>query len=326
MPKGMMLAAGRGTRLGALTDFLPKPLLPVANRPVMVQGIRALQRMGITEIYANVCYRAQQILDAFGDGRLHNVRLHWSVETEPVGTAGGIKRLQHQLDNDLLVVVAGDAMLDIDLTPVLEAHQRSGAFASLATLAVDDPSQYGVVVTDADGRIIRFQEKPAPGTEISRQANTGIYVFQPEILDLIPAGQFTDFALHIFPEILQRKLPFYAIPVEGYWTDIGNPRDYLIANLDYLADRIKISGYGAEHEGNLIAPGALTTGSRLSNCVIGDRAVLPPGCDLRDSVIWPGTVLFEPLDLSHAVLTPWGSYVVEGKDIIPIMHVTASVA
>ncbi|HEX2951368.1 MAG TPA: nucleotidyltransferase family protein, partial [Armatimonadota bacterium] len=223
MPKGMILAAGRGTRLGPLTAYIPKPLLPVANRPVMSQGIHCLHRLGIETICANVSYHGQQIIETFHDGRAQDVTLHWSHETEPTGTAGGMKGMQHILGDDTVVVIAGDAMLDVDLAPVLAAHQANGAFVTLATFHVEDPSQYGVVVTDPLGRVVRFQEKPAPGTEISRQANTGIYVFDPGIFDLIPAGQFYDFALNVFPEVLRRRLPFYAVPVEGYWTDIGNP-------------------------------------------------------------------------------------------------------
>jgi NDP-sugar pyrophosphorylase family protein len=208
-----------------------------------------------------------------------------------------------------LLLIAGDAMLEADLTPLLAAHRASGAFASLGTLAVDDPSQYGVVQTEADGRIIRFQEKPDPGAEISRQANTGIYIFEPGILDMIPTNTFHDFALHVFPEIMRRGLPFFAFPVQGYWTDVGNPRDYLQANLDYLDGRI-----GDPPVENLIAPDAEVRYAQLSRCVVGAGAVLPAGTSLRDSVVWPGTVLDAPLDATAAILTPWGHYRVDGAE------------
>lgn len=323
MPKGMMLAAGRGTRLGALTENLPKPLLPVANRPVMSQGIHCLHNLGITEICTNVSYLGRKIMDTFGDGSAFGVTIYWSPEQEPTGTAGGMKRMQHVLGDDTVVVIAGDAMLDIDLTSLLDYHRTNRAFATLATIPVADASQYGVVVTDAAGRIVRFQEKPAPGTEISRQANTGIYIFEPAIFDLIPAGEFSDFALHVFPEILRRALPFFALPVKGYWTDIGNPGDYLQANLDYLAGEVHVDGHGQRIDGNLIAPTAHAAQTRLRNCIIGDNARLAVGVELTNCVVWPGATLAEPVRLDSAVITPWGIYRIEGKTAQPLEPVAS---
>lgn len=312
MPNGMMLAAGRGTRLGALTDNLPKPLLPVANEPVMAQGLRVLRAVGVRTVGVNVCYRHEQIRDVFGDGAAYDVALHWSVEQDAIGTAGGMKRLQPLLEDDLIIVVAGDAMLDVDLSPLLAAHRAAGAFASLATLAVDDPSRYGVVVADGDGRIRAFQEKPAPGTEISRHANTGIYCFDPGIFDFIPADEFVDFALHVFLRLLTVGLPFYAFPAQGYWTDVGNPGDYLQANLDFLAGRIRLAGEGRRAGSNFLAVDAVVDGAVLDHCVVGPRAVLAPGSALTRCVVWPDTVLSESLTLDHAVLTPHGVYAIDG--------------
>jgi NDP-sugar pyrophosphorylase family protein len=320
----MMLAAGRGTRLGPLTDTLPKPLLPVANTPVMAHGIACLRRLGITEICANVCYRGEQIIAAFDDGSAWDARLHWLFEQQAGGTAGGMKGLQQRLDGDRVVVIAGDALLDIDLAPLYAAHCTKGAFATLATVPVPDPSIYGVVVTDDNGRIRRFQEKPPPGTEISRQANTGIYIFEPQIFDMIPPGEFCDFALNVFPEILRRGLPFYAFPVDGYWTDIGNPADYLQANLDFLAGRIRIEGRGERIGDNLIGDGAVTEGSRLSRCVVGEGAVLPPCCELTECVVWPGVEISELLTLTSAVITPQGCFHIEGRVAVPVEPVTVS--
>ena len=315
MPKGMMLAAGRGTRLGPLTEYLPKPLLPVANRPVIQRGIDSLLRLGITEIGVNVSYRGTQIQDIFPHPSQLPYQLHWSLEQEPTGTAGGLKGLQHKLGDDTVVVIAGDAMLDVDLTAVLAVHEQCGAFATLATLEVADPSLFGVVETAADGRIIRFQEKPAPGTAISKQANTGIYIFNTGIFDLIPAGNFYDFALHVFPEILRLGLPFIATPVQGYWTDIGNPGDYLQANLDFLAGHVCVQGHGTLCDGNLLAPGACVEGVSLSNCVVGENAVLAAGSILHNCVVWPNVHLTAAVTLHSAILTPWDIYQVTGKSI-----------
>ncbi|MHB0937922.1 MAG: sugar phosphate nucleotidyltransferase [Armatimonadota bacterium] len=326
MPRGMMLAAGRGTRLGPLTDTLPKPLLPVANTPVMAHGIACLRRLGIREICANVCYRGEQIIARFDDDHLCDLRLNWLYEQEASGTAGGMKGMQRFLDGDRVVVIAGDALLDLDLAPVYAAHCANGAFITLATVTVRDPSCYGVVVTDIAGRILRFQEKPAPGTEISRQANTGIYICEPEVFRMIPQGAFCDFAMDIFPEVLRQGLPFYAVPVEGYWTDIGNPGDYLQANLDFLAGRIRIEGCGTRIDDSYIGDEVMVAGSRLTRCVVGAGAVLPAGCELTDCVVWPGVELPEPVVLSSAVITPHGSYRVEGRTAIPVEEYDLQVA
>jgi NDP-sugar pyrophosphorylase family protein len=311
----MILAAGRGTRLGPLTQEMPKPLLPVANVPVMATGLACLRQAGITMVCANLSYRAAQIQAAFGDGAAHGVHLHWSVEEALLGTAGGMKRMEAPLAGDQVVVIAGDAMLDVDLTPLLAAHRAAGAFASLATVEVADPSHYGAVVAHPDGRIRAFQEKPAPGTEISHCVNTGIYVFEPGIFSLIPDDRPSDFARDIFPEILRRDWPFFAFPVDGYWTDIGNPGDYLQANLDYLGGRINTAADGHRVGDSLLGAGARVDGAALTRCVVGPRAVLPAGTRLTDCTVWPDTVLDAPRTLAHAILTPWGIHQVEGKSI-----------
>ncbi len=318
MTKGMILAAGRGVRLSQLTDVLPKPLLPVANRPVMAQVMGGLLRAGIEEICANVSYRAEQITTAFGDGQREGVHLHWSIEDEPTGTAGGMKGMQHHLEDGRVVVIAGDAMLDVDLAPLIAAHVAHGAFATLGTIPVDDPSPYGVVVTDSEGRIQHFQEKPIPGTEISHQVNTGIYVFEPGIFDLIPAGISCDFAFNVFPESLRKARPFFACPVQGYWTDIGNPGEYLRANLDFLAGHIRVEGSGERVGDNFLAPSAQVEGVQLSCCVIGAHAVLPAGSTLTRCVIWPHSVVPEPVSLSEAIVTPHGIFQVEGKTAVAL--------
>ncbi len=323
MINGMILAAGRGTRLGPLTESLPKPLLPVANRPIMALGIERLRQLGITDICVNVSYRAEQILATFGDGCAFGVSMHWLIEEAPSGTAGGLKGMQAFLDTGRVVVIAGDTMLGADLNPLLEIHARRGAFATLATVPVHDPSLYGVVVTDADGRIVRFQEKPAPGTEISRQANTGVYIFEPEIFDLIPTGEFCDFALNVFPEILRRGLPFYAMPLDGYWTDIGNPRDYLQANRDVLHGRTRINGYGQRCDSNLLAPTARVDGTLLHECTVGDGAHLAAGCVLTDCVVWPGAVVTRPLTLTSGVVTEHGSFTIQGKEALALAEAAA---
>ena len=325
MPKGMLLAAGRGTRLYPLTASMPQPLLPLANRPVMAYGLACLRRAGITEIGINVCYQAAAIQAAFVDSRAEGVTLHWSVEQQPLGTAGGVKRLQAVLDNDLLVVIASDALLDLDLAPVLAAHRARQALLTLVSMPVDDPSYYGVVVTDAENRIVRFQEKPAAGTAISRQANTGVYVFDPAIFAYLPSAAAADFALDVFPRLLREGAPCYAFPLTtGYWTDIGTPAAYLQAHWDYLAGRVRVTGSGRRQHDSLLAENAHVAGARLTRCVIGAGAVVPVGSLLTDCVVWPHTVLPKPLSLSAGICTPWGSFQLADGALRPLVPTPVS--
>lgn len=302
----MILAAGVGERLRPITEWLPKPLLPVANLPVAVQGLRRLAAAGIEDVCMNACYRADDIQRELGDGRRHGVRIHWSVEDRLLGTAGGMKRVESVLRDDLTVVIAGDALLDVDLTPLIETHLEKGALATIGTLSVADPSQYGVVLTSPDGRVLQFQEKPAAGTQISNQANTGIYVFSPAVFDLIPSSGSCDFARDVFPVIIDDDLPMYASPVSGYWTDIGNPAAYLAANMDYLGGRVGIEGAGELIDGSLIGAGAHVDDARLVDCVVGAGAVLSARTSLTDCVVWPDTTLDEVIEVSECVITPWG--------------------
>lgn len=304
MPKGMILAAGRGTRLGDLTSSTPKPLLPVANVPVMSYGIQCLHQLGINEICINVHYRGEQIQQAFAD--LPYVT--WAEEKELTGTAGGMKKVERHLNDDIVIVIAGDAMLDIDLRPLLAAHREHGAFATLAMYQVNDPSQFGVVVTDDEGRIQQFQEKPLPGTEISDHANTGIYIFDPGVFDLIPVGKHCDFAMDVFPEILRRGLPFYAFPTAGYWTDIGNPIEYMQANFDYLLGNVKAVGLGHRQGTSLVADNANLTDVVLHRSVIGSHAHIAPGCVLHNTIVWSGATIETPVTLDHAVVTKAGIF------------------
>lgn len=310
MTRGMILAAGLGERLRPLTDQLPKPLLPVANEPVMAQGLRTLRRLGITEVCANVCYRGEQVMEAFGNGSAYGVDLEWIVEPRRSGSAGGMKAAQYFLqDSSEIVVIAGDAMLDLDLGPLLAGHRACRALATVGVLHVAEPwERYGVVTTDANHRLLQFQEKPRRGEEISHLANTAIYIFDPAIFDLIPADEVCDFAQNVFTPARLQEYRFCAFPVEGYWTDIGNPHAYLEANLDYLHGRIRISGSGERRGSNCVDADAVVEGCALTDCVIGRGAILAPSSRLTRCVVWPQTQLREPVELTEAVLTPQATY------------------
>lgn len=212
--------------------------------------------------------------------------------------------MQYLLGDDTLVIIAGDALLDIDLNGMLANHRKNKALATIATIQVKDTREYGVVDSDSTGHILRFQEKPAPEDAISEMANTGIYIFEPEIFDLIPAGIMYDFAENVFPTIIERNLPFFAYQVSGYWTDIGNQQAYLQANLDFLAGNVKVEGKGQFLDNSFIGYDSYVEDSRLTNCVIGSNVRLPAGCDLVNCVIWDNVIIKKPLTLESAIITP----------------------
>lgn len=195
--KAMIMAAGVGSRLMPMTAGVPKPMIPMANQPLMANTVRLLARHGFTELIANLHYHGDQIRAYFRDGSDFGVSMHYSPEDELLGTAGGVKRCAWFLD-DTFVIVSGDALTDIDLTRLMEAHRRRGALATIALKEVPDVEHFGIVITDGDQRIRSFQEKPRPEEALSQVANTGIYVFEPEIFQFIPEG-FYDFGKQLFP-------------------------------------------------------------------------------------------------------------------------------
>jgi mannose-1-phosphate guanylyltransferase len=238
--KAMILAAGKGTRVRPLTYDLPKPMIPILGKPVMAYLVEHLARYGITEIMVNVSYLHEKIEEYFGEGHQFGVQIGYSFEgytnnegevvPEPLGSAGGIKKIQEfgGFFDDTTIVLCGDAIIDLDIKSALFEHRRKGALASVITREVpwDKVPSYGVVVTDADGRIRAFQEKPRQEEALSNFASTGIYIFEPEVIDLIPADRPFDIGSELFPLLAEKGLPFYAQQRKFNWIDIGSVKDY----------------------------------------------------------------------------------------------------
>ena len=248
----MILAAGKGTRVRPLTYEMPKPMVPILGKPVMEFLVEELARHGIDQIMVNVSYLPEQIEHYFGDGRRWGVEIGYSFEghiendeivSTPVGSAGGIKRIQEfsGFFDDTFIVVCGDALIDLDLTRAVRQHRRTGAKASICVnkVASDKVSDYGIVVTDNDGRISSFQEKPSADEAKSNLANTGIYILEPEILDLIPTGVDYDLGSQLFPQLVENKVPFYAIDIPFNWIDIGNLSDYWEVNQKVMQGKLR---------------------------------------------------------------------------------------
>ena len=239
----MILAAGKGTRVRPLTNEMPKPMIPIIGKPVMEYLIEELSRHGFDEIMINVSHLPEKIENYFGNGERLGVEIGYSfeghiedgeIQSTALGSAGGIKRIQEfgGFFDDTFLVVCGDALIDLDLTKAVREHWKSGAIASVCTLSVEPEKvvDYGVVVSDKNGQITSFQEKPSVDEALSNNINTGIYIFEPEILDLIPSGESYDIGGDLFPKIVEQGLKFNAINLSFNWIDIGKISDYWEAN------------------------------------------------------------------------------------------------
>jgi mannose-1-phosphate guanylyltransferase len=315
--RAMVLAAGLGTRLRPITYGMPKPMVPVLNRPVMEHILRLLARHGFTETIANLHWFPELIEAHFGDGSGFGVELAYSREEQLLGTSGGVRYAAGFLGERFLVI-SGDALTDLDLAAMREFHASHDGIATLATKRVSDTSQFGVAITGADGRIQGFQEKPAPAEALSDLANCGIYMFDAEIFDFFPvpgtseaAGPedpegFADWAMDVFPRLLESDVPFYSHEIDAYWNDIGNLDELRAGNLDALAGAVAVesegevvdglrSGTPEEDEGTLQGPVLLGPGCEIGEdvridgpSVIGDGASIGDGCRLREVIALPG--------------------------------------
>ena len=250
--KAMILAAGKGTRVRPITHTIPKPMIPILQKPVMEFLLELLREHGFTEIMVNVSHLAEEIENYFRDGQRFGVEIAYSFEGriedgeligDAMGSAGGLKKIQNfqRFFDDTFVVLCGDALVDLDLTEAVKRHKAKGALASLITKRVprDQVSSYGVVVTDEEGRVRSFQEKPEVDEAASDMINTGIYIFEPEVLDFVPSDQPFDIGSDLFPKLVAAGAPFYALPMEFEWVDIGKVPDYWQAIRSVLQGQVR---------------------------------------------------------------------------------------
>ena len=250
--KAMILAAGKGTRVRPITHIVPKPMIPILQKPVMEFLLELLREHGFTEVMVNVSHLAEEIENYFRDGQRFGVEIAYSFEGriedgeligDAMGSAGGLKKIQtfQRFFDDTFVVLCGDALIDLDLSEAVRRHKQKGAMASLITKRVprDQVSSYGVVVTDEEGRVRSFQEKPAVDEAASDMINTGIYIFEPEVLDFVPEGEPFDIGSDLFPRLVANNAPFYALPMEFEWVDIGKVPDYWQAIRSVLQGQVR---------------------------------------------------------------------------------------
>jgi mannose-1-phosphate guanylyltransferase len=316
--KAMILAAGKGTRVRPLTYDLPKPMIPVLGKPVMAYLIEHLRKHGVTEIMVNVSHLHEKIEEYFGEGEQFGVQIGYSFEgytkedgevvAVPIGSAGGMKKIQEfgGFFDDTTIVLCGDALIDLDLKAALLEHRRKGAMATVITKEVpwDKVSSYGVVVTDKDGRITQFQEKPKQEDALSNFISTGIYIFEPEVIDLIPSGVEFDIGSQLFPLLAEKGMPFYAQGRPFNWLDIGSVSDYWEVLQNVLTGEVN----HMDVPGIQIEPG-LWTG-------------------LNTSIDWRGTTIQGPvyigsgvkIEAGATIIGPtWighGSHICEGAEVV----------
>ena len=277
--KAVIMAGGEGTRLRPLTSNAPKPMLPLVNRPMMEHIIELLKRHGIDEIVVTVAFMANAIRNHFGDGSDLGVHMVYATEETPLGTAGSVRNAMEHLTERFLVI-SGDVLTDIDLSKIVAYHEEKGALATIGLAHVENPLEFGIVITQEDGRIERFLEKPSWGQVFSDTINTGIFVLEPEIFDYIAPDQAVDFSGEVFPRLLADDRPLYGAIAEGYWEDVGTLEAYLSAHKDILDGKVQVGIEGFElTDGVYLGEGADVhpEAQIVAPCVIGDNCRLEGG-------------------------------------------------
>src|SRR6195256_913288 len=298
--QALILAGGKGTRLRPLTVYTPKPIVPICNRPFLLYQIDTLRRAGITDITLSLSYQPNKIEQLLGDGSDYGVKLRYTVEPQPMGTAGADK-FAEEFIREQTEVFNGDILTDLDLKAAIREHDERQALATIVLAPVENPRAYGLVETEEDGRIRRFLEKPKDDEITVNTINAGTYVLEPKVLDYIPAGENHSFEYGLFPNLLERNEAFYAhIPQRTYWIDIGTPERYLRIHHDLLANlvgRIHIK----ERRGNFDA----ATVSEIDELsIIGDDCSIKPGAKIINSVLGAGCFVEESARIENSVIWP----------------------
>jgi NDP-sugar pyrophosphorylase family protein len=313
--KAMVLAAGLGTRLRPLTDLISKPMIPIANKPVMEHIIELLVEHDFDEVVCNLHWYPEAIKDYFGDGSKYNIKITYSYEPELLGTAGGVKKVEAFFEGQTFLILSGDALTDIDLTELMDFHRKKGGICTLVLTEVDDPSQYGVVIIDDESRITGFQEKPLMGEAKSSLANSGIYVFEPDIFNHIPYGSFYDFGRDLYPKLLKAGIAYYGYKHDRYWNDVGSLDQYQQGNFDALEGKVKLNIPGMQiNEGIWIGKNCRIEEDvvMIPPLVIGNNCTIKKGAKLYGPIIIGDNTIIDERAIMYRGIK-WGSGYI-GKD------------
>ncbi|SMO48769.1 mannose-1-phosphate guanylyltransferase / phosphomannomutase [Balnearium lithotrophicum] len=322
--KAVVMAGGFGTRIQPLTNSRPKPMLPVVNVPMMEHIMKDLVSLGIEDIVVLLYYKPEVIKNYFGNGERIGARITYVLPEADFGTAGAVKKAQKYLD-ETFIVVSGDVITDFDLREIVGFHEFKNSKLTITLTSVSNPLQFGIVIKDKDGKILKFLEKPSWGEVFSDTINTGIYVIEPEVLDYIPENVPFDFSKDLFPLLMEKGITLYGFESEGYWKDVGNPDAYREVNSDILNGNVKlqIPGKAVKYpEGILFLQGdvkvpesvrikgtvvlgdgvELGDGTVLENCIVGERSRIGRRCKLKDTVIWEESTLGDDVSMRNCVV------------------------
>ena len=317
----VVMAGGEGRRLHPLTLNRPKPMVPVLDKPILEYTVRLLRRSGFRRIVMTLHYLSDRVIQYFGDGGGLGVEVSYSVEEKPLGTAGGVKAAVG--GDERILVWSGDVLSTFDIKDMIRQHKKSGAIVTMAATYVDDPTRFGMILADQSGKINGFVEKPSREKIVSNLINCGVYVLEPEVLKLIPDEKFYDFSRHLFPRLLKDGFSLYAYVIDGFWSDIGTPSQYLKVNLMALqggipgleieakdmGGRILVSDEAEVDEAEISGPAYIGSGVRLRgksiigpNTIIGSRDIVGRGVTIRGSVVWEDTVIHDSAKILGAIV------------------------
>ena len=311
--RAIIMAGGEGTRLKSVTGELPKPMVLLAGKPVLEHILALLRRCGIDTVCMSLHYRPEVITEYFGDGSRFGMSIRYHIEENPLGTAGGIKACSDFYGDRDFLVISGDSACDFDLRALMEAHHRHHPAVTMALYASPSPLQYGTVLTDARGRVVSFTEKPEWSRVVSDLINTGIYIVSPQAMELVPEDTVYDFSRDLFPRLLAGGMEIRALPMDGYWCDIGTPRAYYQCCLDALDGKYTISDPPQE---TVLpqSPTAAQRNSKVRHISVNDRAgvmravtsaMMELGADFADGIVFDdgnGYVRIHPDGTESAIL------------------------
>ncbi|MFH1369547.1 MAG: NDP-sugar synthase [Elusimicrobiota bacterium] len=322
MMKAFIMAAGAGTRLRPLTFAIPKPMVPVVNKPALEHTLENLKRHGIHQVMMNLHHYPETIKNYFGDGSAFGMKISYSYEKELMGTAGGVKRTESFFDTTFLVM-SGDGLTDIDLNMALNFHRQRKSMATMVLKAVDSKFEYGVTLTEKNGRIRKFIEKPRWSDVFANTVNTGIYILEPEVFNYIPKNKFYDFGLQLWPDLLKRRKRIFGYLMSEYWTDVGNLTEYKRGVRDALDGKLKLDIPGEQvRPGIWIGKGTrIEKGAKLKPpcvigryCFIGNNAIINQyttignhsrigkGANIKNSILWERVNVSKNVNLDSCII------------------------
>ncbi len=321
--KAVIIAGGFGTRMRPLTYNRPKPVVSVVNRPFVVHQIELLKRYGITEIILNLHYLPKNMELLLGDGKELGVKISYSIEKTPLGTAGAVKNAEQFFDDEPLIVFNGDVLTDIDISELVDFHKENSARATIALTEVEDPTPYGLVLIDDTGRVTSFLEKPNWEQVSTKNINAGIYVLDPSIFAGVPSGRPYSFERELFPGLLEKGERVFAKVSEAYWLDIGSPKKYMQAHKDILNGDIAVN-FDGENTGNRVwihpsakidpsaklrGPLVIGRGAKVSDkssvksfSVIGENVSLEENSVIEDTVILRNSKIGREVKLKNCII------------------------